>query len=103
MHYLLNKLDEHVNGGTVLQSSFGVMDSWQSSTTHLNKILSDVHPHITADNHFPGFHVLNLAGEMGFGLTLTIHCDRFPKGLKPYFHHVLRLEYYLCGMLTLDW
>ena len=29
MHYLLNKLDEHVNGKSVLQSSFEVMDSWQ--------------------------------------------------------------------------
>jgi hypothetical protein len=52
----------------------------------MNKIYP-THPHGTADNHFSGDHVLDFAGERGFGLTLTQRKDRFPSGLKPYCHH----------------
>jgi hypothetical protein len=44
-------------------------------------------PHITADNHFSGENVMDYIGKIGFGITTTCCHDRFPKGLKDYFHH----------------
>ena len=43
-------------------------------------------PHGTADNHFSGESVTDMAGELGMGLTLTCRRDRFPPGTKDYFH-----------------
>ena len=43
-------------------------------------------PHGTADNHFSGDQVLDMAGNLGMGLTLTSRRDRFPRGTKDYFH-----------------
>ena len=87
MHYLLNRIDAHVEGRSADQSTYDLDDSWGGTAAHINKIIYATHPHVTADNHFSGSHVLDFAGEMGFGLTLTTRRDRFPKGLKPYFHH----------------
>ena len=62
-------------------------DPWGSTTQHTCKKIYKECPHFTADNHFSGNHVLDLAGRMGFGLTLTARRDRLPVGLKQYFHH----------------
>lgn len=43
-------------------------------------------PHGTANNHFSGEAVTDMAGELGMGLTLTCRRDRFPPGTKDYFH-----------------
>jgi hypothetical protein len=44
-------------------------------------------PHIVADNHFSGDHVMTLFGKKGYGCTMTNRRDRFPQGLKEYLHH----------------
>jgi hypothetical protein len=44
-------------------------------------------PHIVANNHFLGDEVMDWLGQKGYGVTMTNHGDRFPKGLKPYLHH----------------
>ena len=51
------------------------------------KILFKKPPHITADNHFSGDHVMDYIGQKGFGITVTCRRDRLPAGLKPYLHH----------------
>ena len=87
MHYLLNTVSTMVKGRSAEVSSFEVNDPWGSTSSHVNKIIYSEYPHLTADNHFSGSHVLDLAGKMGFGLTMTTRRDRFPKGLKPFLHH----------------
>jgi len=44
-------------------------------------------PHIVADNHFSGENVMEYIGQQGFGITTTCRRDRFPPGLKDFFHH----------------
>jgi len=87
MFFLLNLIDSKVEGRTNDRSMYEVNDAFGASTTHINKVIYSSHPHITADNHFSGDHVLEYGGEMGVGITVTTRRDRFPKGLKPYFHH----------------
>ena len=87
MHYILHELNSKVQGRSADSSTFEVIDPWGSTSSYVNKAIYKEYPHITADNHFSGNHVLDLAGGLGFGLTLTTRRDRFPTGLKPYFHH----------------
>ena len=87
MHYLLNAIDARVAGRTEDQATFELDDGFGHVRTYANKVIYGTHPHGTADNHFSGSNVCDMAGRMGFGLTLTNRRDRFPTGLKPFFHH----------------
>lgn len=51
------------------------------------KIIFKEPPHITADNHFSGDHVMDYIGQKGFGITVTCRRDRLAAGLNPYLHH----------------
>ena len=44
-------------------------------------------PHICADNHFSGDHVMDYIGKLGFGMTCTCRRDRLPSEIKPFLHH----------------
>lgn len=86
MHHLLTQLNAMVEttpetSTTKLRNNLGVMKDYP-----VKKIYTS-HPHGTADNHFSGEPVLDFAGKLGFGLTLTTRRDRFATGLKPYMHH----------------
>jgi len=44
-------------------------------------------PHITWDNFFSGEAIAEYAAANGYGMTTTLRCDRFPKGIpKKHFH-----------------
>ena len=85
MYNILNQVDCMVSS---------TAQSYVTFRTPSNKIerypipkIYPTHPHIVADNHFSGDNVLNHAGRMGCGLTMTTRRDRFSSGLKEYLHH----------------
>ncbi|KAL7528119.1 hypothetical protein ACHAXR_005384 [Thalassiosira sp. AJA248-18] len=90
IYALLNDIDDLIQGRrTNDESSFTVPNEFicGDASTYAKKKIYQSPPHITADNHFSGEHVLDLAGGKGYGLTMTTRRDRYPRGLKPYLHH----------------
>jgi hypothetical protein len=59
-----------------------LMESVESETAQWRRprILHQ-QPHITWDNFFSGDEIMMYAAEKGFGLTMTCHRDRLPKGI----------------------
>lgn len=52
-----------------------------------DRVLWDVKPHSTWDNHFSGCQILDWLGDEGYGATMTCRRDRLPdKVPKRYFH-----------------
>ena len=43
---------------------FTVNNPTLGSATYINKVIYKTQPHMSADNHFSGEHVLDYAGEM---------------------------------------
>ena len=86
MYFLIHKLNDMCRS-TSQQTTTSYRDSNGRLYDLPVKKIYDSPPHGTADNHFSGEHVLDLAGGLGFGLTLTTRRDRFPPGLKPFCHH----------------
>lgn len=85
MYHLLNSLDTMVS--TTPEATVQYRNHRGVDSTYPVKKIYHSHPHGTADNHFSGDAVLDYAGRLGFGVTVTCRRDRFPPGLKPYFHH----------------
>lgn len=88
MHYLLSRIEEMIQSASIEQQH--VVNFYSASGTQKSLPVKKIYPsnpHGTADNHFSGDVVLDFAGRKGFGLTLTTHRDRFPKGTKDYFHY----------------
>jgi hypothetical protein len=85
MHYLLSRVDAMVETSTAQEVVKYYSASGTQKTLPVKK-LYPFHPHGTADNHFSGDNVLDFAGRIGFGLTLTTRRDRFANGLKDYMH-----------------
>ena len=50
MHYSLNRIDSMVDGRSEDKSSYQIEDPYGGTTTHINKIIYDTHPHVAADN-----------------------------------------------------
>ena len=85
--YLINQIDNLTVGNPPTQTT--LFNPWRQAADveYEMKQVYDAPPHITADNHFSGEHVLDYAGGKGYGMTMTNRRDRFPRNLKPYFHH----------------
>ena len=84
MYYLIYHIKTKVVQSEIEETPvFEVNDPWGLTTNHVNKIIYEEYLYFTADNHFTGNHALELAGEMGFALTVTRRRDYFPKGLNP--------------------
>ncbi|EJK67882.1 hypothetical protein THAOC_11015, partial [Thalassiosira oceanica] len=66
--------------------TFEVKQPDGSSKKFRSKRIWRRNPHITADNHFSGDHVMDYAGGLGFGLTVTTRRDRIMKDIKKYCH-----------------
>ena len=98
MHNLLNQIDDLIEGRYHARTA-GTDDEAMYATTmipnpsgigeqeYIRRCIYLKPPHLTADNHFSGEHVMDYAGVRGYGLTVTNCRDRFPKSLKPYLHH----------------
>jgi len=89
IHYLIEEAKKLVEGmGSADDMSVEVpFPNGVGSAKYKRKKIYDQLPHVVADNHFSGDHVLTKIGEDGGGATMTNRRDRFPKGLKKYFHH----------------
>jgi hypothetical protein len=85
MYHLLNKLNEMVH--TTPSASINHRNHRGHEVSYPVKKIYTLPPHGTADNHFSGDAIMDYAGELGFGLTMTCRRDRFPTGLKAYVHH----------------
>jgi hypothetical protein len=85
MYHLFNKLDAMVAGSPTATERLR-MPNGQVIHYPVRQIYP-THPHATADNHFSGNNIMEYAGIKGFGYTVTNRKDRFPVGLKQYFHN----------------
>ena len=85
MYHLINAINAMVHGTPDSTTTYR-NHRGQESSYPIKKIYHSP-PHGTADNHFSGEAIMDYAGGLGFGLTMTCRRDRFPPGLKPYLHH----------------
>jgi hypothetical protein len=85
MYHLFNKLDAMVAGSPTATERLR-MPNGQVIHYPVRQIYP-THPHATANNHFSGNNIMEYAGIKGFGYTVTNRKDRFPVGLKQYFHN----------------
>lgn len=85
MYHLVNALHKMVN--TTPETTMTFRNHRGVEVTYPIKKIYHSPPHGTADNHFSGDAIMDYAGGLGFGLTMTCRRDRFPTGLKMYFHH----------------
>ena len=58
----------------------------------LTKKIYSMKPHGTFDNCFSGDHVMDYAGKLGFGLTVTCRRDCFPKDIQKEHLHTKRTD-----------
>ena len=89
MYNLLNQVNDMVIGEVPSSVELEVLSSEGVRKIKFpKKQIYTQHPHITADNHFSGKSVLDYAGRMGAGMTVTTRRDRYPVlELKTYVHH----------------
>ena len=85
MYHLLNTINRMVH--TTPETTVSYRNHRGLEITYPVKKIYYSTPHGTADNHFSGEAIMNYAGGLGFGLTVTCRRDRFPNGLKPFLHH----------------
>ena len=58
-------------------------------------------PHFTWDNYFSGDQIMNYAGGLGFGMTMTCRRDRLPRDVPGSYWHKDRTEATDCSWVAL--